>query len=103
MTILPYCILIIFVADGCTLKDHLIDELDYTLLPKDSWCKLVSWYGITSDQQTLSRKVVEHGMFVKSCKVEVYLTALKLSKYSDPQTFVTRQFSKADTVGKLTL
>nr|XP_058960785.1 ubiquitin carboxyl-terminal hydrolase 4-like isoform X1 [Pocillopora verrucosa] len=91
----------LFEADGCTLKEHLIDELDYTLLPKDSWCKLVSWYGITSDQQTLSRKVVEHGMFVKSCKVEVYLTALKLSKYSDPQTFVTRQFSKADTVGHL--
>lgn len=91
----------LFAADGCSLKDHLIDELDYNLLPKHAWFKLVSWYGVTSDQHTLPRKVVEHGMYVKSCKVEVYLTEFKLSQYSDPQTLVTRQFSKGDTVGQV--
>ena len=29
-----------------TLKEHLIDELDYNLVPEDAWKKLVSWYNI---------------------------------------------------------
>lgn len=87
-------------AGGTTLKEHLIDELDYNLVPKDAWFKLVSWYGVISDEQALPRKVVERGMYVKSCKVEVYLMQLKLCQHSDPNTMVTRQFSKGDTVGK---
>lgn len=87
-------------VDGCTLKEHLIDELDYNLLPEEAWFKLVSWYGVTSDQQALQRKVVEHGMYVKNNKVEVYLMEFKLSQHSDPQTFVARKFSKGDTVGE---
>lgn len=87
-------------ADGTALKEHLIDELDYNLVPKDAWFKLVSWYGVISEEQALPRKVVEHGMYVKSCKVEVYLTQFKLCQHSDPKTVVTRQFSKGDTVGR---
>lgn len=87
-------------VDGTALKDHLIDELDYNLVPKDAWFKLVSWYGVISEEHTLPRKVVEHGMYVKSYKVEVYLMQLKLSQHSDPKTIVTRQFSKGDTVGR---
>ncbi|XP_068685473.1 ubiquitin carboxyl-terminal hydrolase 15-like [Montipora capricornis] len=85
--------------DGITLKEHLIDGLDYNLLPEDTWFKLVSWYGVTSGQQSIKRKVTEAGMFAKSLKVEVYSMELKLSRHSAPQTLVTRQFSKADTVG----
>ena len=88
-------------GDGFALKEHLIDELDYNLLPEEAWLKLVSWYGVVSDQHTIQRKVVEHGMYVKNFKVEVYLMEFKLSQHSDPQTFITRQFSKGDTVGKL--
>ena len=87
-------------ANGTALKEHLIDELDYNLVPKDGWCKLVSWYGVTSEEQALPRKVVEHGMYVKSCKVEVYLMQLKLCQHSDSSTMVTSQFSKGDTVGR---
>ncbi|XP_020626847.1 ubiquitin carboxyl-terminal hydrolase 4-like [Orbicella faveolata] len=89
----------LFAADGTALKEHLIDELDYNLVPKDAWFKLVSWYGVISEEQALPRKVVEHGMYVKSCKVEVYLMQFKLCQHSDPKTVVTRQFSKGDTVG----
>ena len=88
------------VADGCTLKEHLIDELDYNLLPEEAWFKLTSWYGVISDQRALQRKVVEHGMYVKNCKVEVYLIGVKLSQHSDPNTLVPRQFSRGDTIGE---
>ena len=30
------------------LKEHLIDELDYNLVPDDAWKKLVTWYGIVN-------------------------------------------------------
>lgn len=39
-------------------------------------------------------------MFVKHCKVEVYLTELKLCENGNMNNVVTRRFSKADTIGK---
>ena len=87
-------------ADGCTLKDSLIEELNYYLLPEEAWFKLVSWYGVASDDQTIPRKVLEYGMYVKSLRVEVYLLELRLGWKSDDETAVTRQFSRADTIGE---
>ena len=88
-------------GDGFTLKHHLVDEFDYDPVPEEAWFKLVSWYGMTSDQQALQRKVVvRHGMHVKSPKVEVYLMEFQLSQHSDPQTLVTRKFSKGDSIGE---
>lgn len=45
-------------------------------------------------------QVVEHGLFVKHCKVEVYLLELKLCENSDPTNVLSCHFSKADTIGK---
>ena len=77
------------------------------LLPEEGWFKLVSWYGVTSDQQALPRKVVERGMYGKNFKVEVYLKVevyhlmeFHLSQHSDPQTLITRAFNKGDTIGE---
>ncbi|KAM9326758.1 ubiquitin carboxyl-terminal hydrolase 4 [Gastrophryne carolinensis] len=85
-------------VDSQVLKEHLIDELDYVLVPTEAWDKLMHWYGCASGQQPIIRKVVEHGMFVKHCKVEVYLIELKLCENSDPDNLITRHFSKADTI-----
>ncbi|KAM9409777.1 ubiquitin carboxyl-terminal hydrolase 4 isoform 2-T2 [Pholidichthys leucotaenia] len=82
------------------LKDHLIDELDYVLVPTEAWNQLVSWYGCLDDQKPIVRKVVEHGMFVKHCKVEVYLLELNLCENDNMDNVVTRHFSKADTIEK---
>ncbi|XP_072026570.1 ubiquitin carboxyl-terminal hydrolase 4-like [Amphiura filiformis] len=80
------------------LKEHLIDDLDYILVPQEAWDKLVEWYGSIESQEPIDRKVVEYGMFVKHCKVEVYLMELKLCENGKPDKFVTQQFSKADTI-----
>lgn len=40
-----------------TLKEHLIDELDYVLMPTEAWNKLVSWYGCLEGQKPIIRKV----------------------------------------------
>lgn len=84
--------------NSLAIKEHLIEELDYILLPKEAWDKLISWYGLSEHQKPIARKVVEQGMFVKHCRVEVYLTELKLCKFSNMDCCVSRHFSKADTV-----
>ncbi|KAJ0023791.1 hypothetical protein NQD34_003690 [Periophthalmus magnuspinnatus] len=110
--------------DTQALKEHLIDELDYVLVPTEAWNKLVSWYGCLEGQRPIVRKVkensdlfqkqnvssfpslsrfvcpqvVEHGMFVKHCKVEVYLLELNLCENDNMENVVTRHFSKADTI-----
>ena len=50
-------------------------------------------------QEPVSRKVIEQGMFVKHCKVEVYLMDLKFCQNADIDKVVTKQFSRADTIG----
>lgn len=61
---------LVLLDDGSgEIKDHLIDELDYVLLPEEAFQLLVKWYGLTEGQQPITRNVVEYGMFVKNCKV----------------------------------
>ncbi|XP_053455114.1 ubiquitin carboxyl-terminal hydrolase 4 isoform X2 [Nycticebus coucang] len=84
-----------------TLKEHLIDELDYVLVPTEAWNKLLNWYGCVEGQQPIVRKVVEHGLFVKHCKVEVYLLELKLCENSDLTNVFSCHFSKADTIATI--
>ena len=40
-------------------------------------------------------------MFVKHCKVEVYLLELNLCENENMENVVTRHFSKADTIGNV--
>ncbi|XP_070394715.1 ubiquitin carboxyl-terminal hydrolase 15-like isoform X7 [Dermacentor albipictus] len=82
-------------------KDHLIDDLDFLLLPQEAWDKMVAWYGLMPDQSPLPRKVIEIGLFVKNCKVEVYPVEFKLCTNSNMDQFVTRRFSKVDTIAQV--
>jgi hypothetical protein len=40
----------IFVEGTQKLKEHLIDDLDYGLIPDEGWNKLYSWYGMLEGQ-----------------------------------------------------
>jgi ubiquitin carboxyl-terminal hydrolase 4/11/15 len=82
-----------------TLRDHLMDELDFVLVPELAWEKLKSWYGTVEGQLPFPRKVIEQGMFTKHCKVEVYLMDLKLCDYEDLKTIHVQHFSRADPIG----
>lgn len=94
-------------------------------MPTEAWNKLVRWYSCLDGQRPIVRKVrqvdifdkfvpfkttllnvililqvIEHGMFVKHCKVEVYLLELNLCENNNMDIAVTRYFSKADTIGE---
>lgn len=78
-----------------------MDELDYFLLPESAWNKLVSWYGLSKGSKVVARKVVEYGLYMKHCKVEVYLLDFKLCVHPNLNDPKKKEFSRADTVGKL--
>ena len=78
------------------LKEQLLEELDYWLLPEKAWQSLVEWYGIMDKQEPIARKVIELGMYVKQLKVEVYLTDLNLCIQSDIDNVITCQFSRVE-------
>lgn len=46
------------------LKEHLIDELDYVLVPTEAWNKLVSWYSCLDGQRPIVRKVMFKDLFI---------------------------------------
>uniref|UniRef100_A0A8C7IUM9 ubiquitinyl hydrolase 1 n=1 Tax=Oncorhynchus kisutch TaxID=8019 RepID=A0A8C7IUM9_ONCKI len=79
------------VGDVLAIKEHLIDELDYILIPTEGWNKLVSWYALMEGHEAISRK---NRVCLKHCKVEVYLTELKLCEDGNIDNVVTRRFSK---------
>ena len=56
----------ISILDGSNtaLREHLIDDLDYFLLPDEGWNKLVSWYSIVQDQVIQRRNFP--GLFLNS-------------------------------------
>ena len=56
--------------DEADIRDHMIDELDYSLVPEEAWLLLLDRFGLAAGQQPVRRKVVEHGMFVKHCKAQ---------------------------------
>jgi len=88
-------------ADTKALKEHLVDDLDYVLVPEEAYKKLSAWYGVGEGQEAIVRRVIEQGMYVKHCKVEVYLMELKLCQNSDINTVATHAFSRADTIGTI--
>lgn len=56
---MPCFLMYVFLLDpeAQSLKEHLIDELDYVLVPTEAWNKLVTWYGCIDGQQPIVRKV----------------------------------------------
>merc|ERR1719410_1448800 len=88
----------LFKDDGSDIRDHMIDEMDYVLVPEEAWEKLVDKFGISDGQQPVKRKVVEHGMFVKHCKVEVYFIEFQLAENSNLEETKKKKFSKSDTL-----
>ena len=86
---------------GSGLKEHLMEELDYSLVPETAWHHLVSWYGVSDGSRPIARRVLEYGLYMKPCKVEVYLLNFKLTLHPKLSETTTEPFSRADTVGML--
>ncbi|XP_034252607.1 ubiquitin carboxyl-terminal hydrolase 15-like [Thrips palmi] len=87
--------------DNELLREHLIDEMDYKLVPEDIWEYLVNIYGLAGGQEPISRYVVNVGEFQAHLKVEVYLVNIELCKDFELDKTVKMYFSKKDPAGKV--
>jgi ubiquitin C-terminal hydrolase len=80
------------------IKKHLVEEMDYSLVPEELWNGLVEDFGLLEGQAPVKRIARETGLFLKQVRIETYLTSFNLCLQSDMDTFVDRQFSKADNL-----
>jgi len=93
----------LFKEDGSDIRDLMIDEMDYVLVPEEAWQLLTTEFGVENNllgntSSTVKRKVVEHGMFVKQFKVEVYYIEFQLAENSNLEDTRKKKFSKSDTL-----
>ena len=124
--VLTFILLLMYIPldyERDTLKDHLMEELDYELLPKAAWEKFILWYGLTLGSKPICRLdflsiqtklisyictylffihryVVQYGTYVKHLKVEVYLFDLKLCLHPFINEIQQFSFSKGDTISQ---
>uniref|UniRef100_A0A8C7I8J9 Ubiquitin carboxyl-terminal hydrolase n=1 Tax=Oncorhynchus kisutch TaxID=8019 RepID=A0A8C7I8J9_ONCKI len=76
--------------DSYHLKERLVENEDFVLIPAEAWCNLLAWYGMVDDQPALERKVVD---LPSTVKVEVYPVEIFLCLHSNMENVVTAQFS----------
>uniref|UniRef100_A0A674ALG1 Ubiquitin carboxyl-terminal hydrolase n=1 Tax=Salmo trutta TaxID=8032 RepID=A0A674ALG1_SALTR len=76
--------------DSYHLKERLVENEDFVLIPAEAWRNLLAWYGMVDDQPALERKVVD---LPSTVKVEVYPVEIFLCLHSNMENVVTAQFS----------
>uniref|UniRef100_A0A6Q2WS23 Ubiquitin carboxyl-terminal hydrolase n=1 Tax=Esox lucius TaxID=8010 RepID=A0A6Q2WS23_ESOLU len=76
--------------DSYHLKERLVENEDFVLVPAEAWHKLLSWYGMVDDQPALARKVVD---LPSTVKVEVYPVEIFLCLHSNMENVVKAHFS----------
>ncbi|CAL1543085.1 unnamed protein product [Lymnaea stagnalis] len=79
------------------LREGLVQNVDYEVLPVEAYTLLASWYGTMKLQQPIMRKVIE-GADPKKLQVEIHLLELKLCHNFDTSNIVTMAFSKSDSI-----
>ncbi|XP_061621358.1 ubiquitin carboxyl-terminal hydrolase 11 isoform X2 [Phyllopteryx taeniolatus] len=77
------------------LKDRLVENEDFVLVPAEAWHKLLSWYGLVDQQPPLERKVVD---LPSTLKVEVYPVEIFLCLHGNMENVTTAQFSRTDSI-----
>ncbi|CAA6655882.1 unnamed protein product [Spirodela intermedia] len=66
--------------DELILREGLVEEINYTLVPLEVWKKFKEWYG---GGPTIARKLIPQGFNNRELAVEVYLLCLRLINAAD--------------------
>ncbi|KAK5600552.1 hypothetical protein CRENBAI_014782 [Crenichthys baileyi] len=81
--------------DSYHLKERLVENEDFMLVPAEAWHKLLLWYGMIDGQPALERKVVD---LPSTLKVEVYPVEIFLCLHSNMENVISAQFSRTDSI-----
>ncbi|CAK8690310.1 unnamed protein product [Clavelina lepadiformis] len=83
------------------IREHLVEDADYKLLPEQAWKILKESYGVIEDQTAIERKVVEKGEYIKKKVIEIYPLKLKLCNYKNKEALVVKKYSVTTTIDEL--
>uniref|UniRef100_A0A8D0DC19 Ubiquitin carboxyl-terminal hydrolase n=1 Tax=Sander lucioperca TaxID=283035 RepID=A0A8D0DC19_SANLU len=86
--------------DSFHLKERLVENEDFMLVPAEAWHRLLAWYGTVDGQPPLERKVVD---LPSTLKVEVYPIEIFLCLHSNMENVITAKFSRADSIREFVL
>ncbi|XP_051950170.1 ubiquitin carboxyl-terminal hydrolase 11-like isoform X1 [Xyrauchen texanus] len=81
--------------DSYHLKERLVENEDFVLVPAEAWHKLLLWYDMMDDQPPLERKVID---LPSTVKVEVYTVEIYLCLSSNLDNTFQAWFSRADKI-----
>ncbi|KAM7404196.1 hypothetical protein PAMP_011563 [Pampus punctatissimus] len=81
--------------DSFHLKERLVENEDFVLVPAEAWHKLLAWYGMVDGHPPLERKVVD---LPSTLKVEVYPVEIFLCLHSNMENVTMAQFSRTDNI-----
>uniref|UniRef100_A0A8C4IKP0 Ubiquitin carboxyl-terminal hydrolase n=1 Tax=Dicentrarchus labrax TaxID=13489 RepID=A0A8C4IKP0_DICLA len=90
--------------DSYHLKERLVENEDFMLVPAEAWHKLLAWYGMVDGQPPLERKVTPPTLFLvilgirHTLKVEVYPIEIFLCLHSNMENVINAQFSRVDNI-----
>ncbi|XP_062315817.1 ubiquitin carboxyl-terminal hydrolase 11 isoform X3 [Osmerus eperlanus] len=88
--------------DSYHLKERLVENEDFVLVPAEAWHKLLTWYGLVDEQPPLERKIRMYVFQVvdlpSTLKVEVYPVEIFLCLHSNMENVISAQFSRADHI-----
>ncbi|KAJ3585898.1 hypothetical protein NHX12_012306 [Muraenolepis orangiensis] len=84
--------------DSYHLKERLVENEDFMLVPAEAWRKLLAWYDLVEGQPALERKVVD---LPSTLKVEIYPVEVYLCLHSNMDNVTTACFSRADRIHSL--
>lgn len=77
------------------LKERLVENEDFVLVPDCVWNKLLSWYGAVEEQPAVERKVVD---LPSTLKVEVYPVEIFLCLHSNMENVTAAKFSRTNNI-----
>ena len=89
----------IAILESNKLREHLLEGSDFKLINEKGWNKLLKWFGMVREQKPLRRYVIEHGLYVKETKVEIYPLELSICLFQKIDNVVAKEFSKTTTLG----
>uniref|UniRef100_A0A672ZXT6 Ubiquitin carboxyl-terminal hydrolase n=1 Tax=Sphaeramia orbicularis TaxID=375764 RepID=A0A672ZXT6_9TELE len=66
--------------DSYHLKERLVENEDFVLVPAEAWHKLLSWYGMVDGQPPLERKVTPETLLNSACNCSVCMCPERVQK-----------------------
>uniref|UniRef100_A0A7M5VFF9 Ubiquitin carboxyl-terminal hydrolase n=2 Tax=Clytia hemisphaerica TaxID=252671 RepID=A0A7M5VFF9_9CNID len=88
----------LFETASQNVREHLLEGSEFKLINKRGWKRLLTQFGLAEGQEPLQRTVIEHGIFRKEAKVEIYPLRLQICLFKNLENEIVKMISKTTTL-----